>query len=565
LPDAIVKPAPLRHRLISHNGVNMRPYFTRFLIASICLLLPVGARADCTLTNVGVMALPDLGWGFYKTNFIGGLYPNGANTRPERHEAAGVQLSREIVPLDTNGVPSSNGAIVLISSGMSNATQEWASKGTNNFAARANRDPSRNSRLTIVDGAIGGQDAPQWTDINSPNWSTVLSRLAAARVTTNQVQVMWLKQAIAQETGPLTTHAVQLEGYLETILHNAKILFPNLKVCYLSSRTRSYVYGSGLNPEPYAYETGFAVKWLIEKQISGAPELNYDPAKGPVVAPWLSWGPYLWTDGLRGRSDGLLSVCPDDLESDFTHPSALGGVPKVGSELLAFFKTDSTATPWFLRRSVVGQPPTCAPSADVTNGPVPLVVHFTANAADPDGPVRDFQWTFEDGTFSTNANPTKAFVAPGTYHARLTVTDTNGNTAAATVLINAQCTFDLWRRAKFLSNELTNASITAPTADPDLDGIENRLEYALGLEPKVRNMATNGLPRASLSNDVFSFTFTHLKPASDLRLISETSSDLQNWSTATPTRVQDDGLIETITIERNTSAGAVSFIRLRVE
>jgi hypothetical protein len=34
----------------------------------------------------------------------------------------------------------------------------------------------------------------------------------------------------------------------------------------------------------------------------------------------------MWTDGLRGRSDGLLSA--DDLESDFTHPAANGHVLK---------------------------------------------------------------------------------------------------------------------------------------------------------------------------------------------------------------------------------------------
>src|SRR6185436_8819848 len=152
--------------------------------------------------------------------------PNGANGRPGSHEAAGIDIGlHQIQPLDTNGVPSTNGTIVLISSGMSNTTQEWASKGTNNFQAQANRDLSKNPRVTIVDGAIGGQDAPTWTNIMSSNWSSVLSRLAAARVSTNQVQVLWLKQAIAGETGPLTNHAAQLQGYLQIIIRNAKTLF----------------------------------------------------------------------------------------------------------------------------------------------------------------------------------------------------------------------------------------------------------------------------------------------------------------------------------------------------
>jgi hypothetical protein len=545
----------------------------RFLAQWICGValssLALNLAADCTLTNVGLTALPDLGWGAYSNNnryFTGGLYPNGANQRPALHEAAGVSIARgEIQPLDTNGVLSPNGSIVLISSGMSNTTQEWASKGTNHFTGQASRDPAKNPRVTIVDGAIGGQDAPAWTNLSSPNWNTVLSRIRSAGRSTNQVQVLWIKQAIAQESGALTNHAVRLQGCLEIIVRNAKTLFPNLKLCYLSSRTRAYVFGSGLNPEPFAYETAFAVKWLIEKQISGAPELNYNSTKGPVVAPWCSWGPYVWTDGLRGRSDGLLTVCPDDLESDFTHPSANGHVPKVGHQLLAFFKTDPTAMPWFLRTNGVGQPPACAPSADVITGVAPLLANFSANASSGSAPVRDYQWTFEDGTFSTNANPRKSFPAPGIYHVRITVTDTNGNTATGVMTIQAQATFDLWRAAKFSPNELSDPNISGATADPDHDGINNRLEYAFGLDPKVPNTATNGLPRALISNGVFTLTFTRLKVASDLSLTAEASSDLQTWTPTRPLRVIDGGLTETLTIEQDISSANLGFFRFRIE
>ena len=43
------------------------------------------------------------------------------------------------------------------------------------------------------------------------------------------------------------------------------------------------------------------MKWLIEDQINGTSELNYDPNAGEVNAPWVAWGPYLWADGTTGR------------------------------------------------------------------------------------------------------------------------------------------------------------------------------------------------------------------------------------------------------------------------
>jgi hypothetical protein len=80
--------------------------------------------------------------------------------------------------------------------------------------------------------------------------------------------------------------------------------FPSART-YLSSRTYGGWAKTRLNPEPYAYESGFSVKWLIEQQLKGEPALNYDPAKGEVKVPWLSWGPYLWARGTDKRSDGF--------------------------------------------------------------------------------------------------------------------------------------------------------------------------------------------------------------------------------------------------------------------
>ncbi|HXJ41339.1 MAG TPA: hypothetical protein VNH18_18805, partial [Bryobacteraceae bacterium] len=332
--------------------------------------------ADCTLTNTDRTPLNDLGPGLYQ-GFSGGLYPNGANTRPLAHEADGLDIAlNQVMPLASDGsTNSTSGKVVMTSIGMSNTTDEFNNFGSFSFEQRANADLAKNPRLIIVDGAQSGQDATDWTNVNAATWATVDTRLAAAGVTSNQVQVVWMKQALAHVAnyGAFPTHAQKLQGMLEQIARNAHIRFPNVKLLYISSRTRAYTADSTtLNPEPFAYEAAWATKWTIQDQINGTNNLNYNPTNGPVVAPWLSWGPYLWTDGQRPRSDGLVWVCSNvnsDVQSDFTHPTDSGAF-KVSSQLLAFFKTDPTATPWFLKKTL--SPPTLSVSANTSNGVAPL-------------------------------------------------------------------------------------------------------------------------------------------------------------------------------------------------
>src|SRR5262249_20525986 len=162
--------------------------------------------------------------------------------------------------------------------------------------------------------------------------------LKPADGTREQVQVAWIKQADAGPTQPFPKHAQILQEELATIVRLMKQRFPNLKMVYLSSRIYGGYARTRLNPEPYAYESGFAVKWLIEQQLQGEPALNFDPARGAVQAPWLSWGPYLWANGTRPNADGL-SYAEGDLGPDGTHPSQ-SGRQKVARQLLQFFKSD---------------------------------------------------------------------------------------------------------------------------------------------------------------------------------------------------------------------------------
>jgi hypothetical protein len=278
--------------------------------------------------------------------FEGGLYPGGQNTPPAAHWKAGLKAAASVVPLNADGQPATDGKIVVLSCGMSNTTMEYQF-----FVKKGMADPERNPHVVIVDGAQGGKTAQVTANPAAPYWKVDDERLAAAGVTAKQVQVVWIKQANAHPTEGFPEATKTLAKDVVSTLHNLHDRFPNLKLAYLSSRIYAGYATSPLNPEPYAYEGGFAMKWVIADQIAGKPELNYDPAKGAVRAPWVAWGPYLWTDGVKGRkTDSVVWLKDDVVETDRTHPSNPSGREKVAEMLLSFFKSDATAKAWFVKQ-----------------------------------------------------------------------------------------------------------------------------------------------------------------------------------------------------------------------
>jgi hypothetical protein len=293
-----------------------------------------------------LLPLDELGNKEYQAGFKGGFYPDGKNQRPKAHEDAGLRLAKSVLPLNAAGKPDPNGRIVLLSVGMSNTSQ--ASQG---FQKALVPVDNVNPRLTFINGAVGGQTAAIIQSAESAQgakyWAIVDKRLEDAKLARAQVQVIWIKEADAGPSEGFPKYAKKLEEELVRIVQIVPKRFPNAKLVYLSSRTYGGYATTKLNPEPYAYESGFSVKWLIERQIKGEADLNFDAKKGDVKAPWLSWGPYLWANGSTKRAADGFHYDRDDFAGDGTHHTPAGS-EKIGRLMVRFFESDTTSKSWFV-------------------------------------------------------------------------------------------------------------------------------------------------------------------------------------------------------------------------
>jgi hypothetical protein len=309
----------------------------------------------------------------------GGLYGGGRNEPPEAHRTAHLQESGKVRPLDAAGAPFADGKIGLITIGFSNPSIE-----SEDFKRTADADPQKSPRVVIVNGCIGGRSAVMWawdgadvlpkaeqerldkqmdllnmpkgnrkSAVGTPKdtWPTLAQRIQAAGLSPKQVQVAWLKQVEAnpKPLGEFPAHARALQADITAMLQIARHHYPNLRIVYLSSRTFGGWSGraSG-SPEPYAYESGFGTRWIVQSQIKGDAPLNYDSARGEVKAPFLLWGPYLWACGNSPRKLDGLTWTKNDVRPDQLHPNE-SGCKKTTTLLLNFLKTSEGPSRWFVK------------------------------------------------------------------------------------------------------------------------------------------------------------------------------------------------------------------------
>jgi PKD repeat protein len=83
------------------------------------------------------------------------------------------------------------------------------------------------------------------------------------------------------------------------------------------------------------------------------------------------------------------------------------------------------------------QPPVAVAAASATSGTAPLTVAFSSGGShDSDGSIVSYSWNFGNGATSSAANPSYTYTNTGAFTATLTVTDNNGATNSAGVVIN---------------------------------------------------------------------------------------------------------------------------------
>ena len=306
----------------------------------------------------------------YLGSYEGGLYPGGVNEMPAAHYQAGVDIARQIEPLNLQGEPDPNGKIVMTSVGMSNTSSMFCGVADPNDSCKQGTFMSRflddrgtyHPNLVLIDGADPGKTAEKWEVADDPTFRRILDEeLDPFGHSELQVQIAWINLTNARPSVSLPNaegDALNLKKQYGNMLRALKERYPNIKMVFFSSRLYAGYATTNLNPEPYAYETGFAVKWVIEAQLNQMYEADatIDAVAGDLdyatVAPWVAWGPYLWANGNEPRDDGLFWL-PEDFKDDGTHPARFG-IEKVADILLDYFQNSGLTRCWFLQSASCG-------------------------------------------------------------------------------------------------------------------------------------------------------------------------------------------------------------------
>jgi hypothetical protein len=197
---------------------------------------------------------------------------------------------------------------------------------------------------------------------------------------------------------------------------------------------------------------------------------------------------------------------------------------------------------------------TPTPVAWSINQSSPMVIGGN-NSTSGSGPERWFNGCLDDTVLFNRVLSGQEISALAT----LPVVHLTGLAASATIPLLVLTPFDQWRQENFDTTE--NTGPAANEADPDGDGAENILEYALGTLPNSAGSRAAPL----LGTSAGRLTLAFLRARGDVSYVVEGGSDLTIWqAVATNPGVVGQMVTVTDTVDILTSNPSRRFLRLRV-
>ena len=185
------------------------------------------------------------------------------------------------------------------------------------------------------------------------------------------------------------------------------------------------------------------------------------------------------------------------------------------------------------------------------------------------------QWTMVSGPgnvgFSNAASPSSSvtFDSPGTYQLRLSASNSAGESSATHLVTVSDPPlnpglFPDWQELTWPG--ISNPAITGAGEDPDHDGLNNLLEWALHLDPKNPDSFK---PLFSKNGSVLEYTYIRRKtdPAAASFQVEWSDTLGNDWSAsnvATAPPVAIDATTESVTATMPLGSGSGRFVRLRI-
>lgn len=208
---------------------------------------------------------------------------------------------------------------------------------------------------------------------------------------------------------------------------------------------------------------------------------------------------------------------------------------------------------------------TAATTSSVTVNKATASVQLGSLSATYDGAPKSATATTNPSGLTVNLTynaSSTAPTAPGTYPVVGSIDSPSYVGSSSASLVIASRSFADWETGKFTPAQIS-AGESAPTADPDHDGLTNLAEYALGAQPYVFT------PQPAVSENASSLSITFQRPAyiSDVNYQAEVGPDFTTWSALTLEVLTPGTDPETVraTYTLPTPRPAKSFLRLRFQ